>query len=111
MVRAGCRRRNATPRVRFFAGFCLIANGAYIGLGSFQRIGDCGVMLRNDSPIWLLWLFGIVTVPAGLWPIDGTREYFRLGKHQGRFKPRAIFVTSVALLALVVLEVVVIPRP
>ena len=37
--------------VRFFDGFCLIANGAYIGAGSFQRIGDAGDMLlicRNN---------------------------------------------------------------
>jgi hypothetical protein len=52
--------------LRFFAGFCLIANGAYIALGSGERIGDCGEMLRHGSPRWLLWLFGIVTILAGL---------------------------------------------
>src|SRR5262249_52756079 len=31
--------------LRFFAGFCLIANGAYIGAGSFAAIGDCSEML------------------------------------------------------------------
>jgi hypothetical protein len=36
---------------QFFAGFCLIANGAYIGGGSFARVGDCGEMLRNGSLI------------------------------------------------------------
>src|SRR5262245_37834095 len=25
--------------LRFFAGFCLLANGLYIGVGSFERIG------------------------------------------------------------------------
>lgn len=53
--------------VQFFAGFCLIANGAYIAFGSFERIGDCGQMLRHGSPHWLLWLFGAATIPAGLW--------------------------------------------
>jgi hypothetical protein len=52
---------------QFFAGFCLIANGAYIGIGSFGRVGDCGEMLRNGSPIWLLWVFGAVTLAAGLY--------------------------------------------
>src|ERR1700752_5121078 len=28
--------------LQFFAGFCLIANGLYIGVGSFNGIGDCG---------------------------------------------------------------------
>ena len=36
---------------RFFAGFCCIANGAYIGVGSFDGIGDAGEMLRHGSPI------------------------------------------------------------
>src|SRR5215475_1853239 len=26
--------------LRFFAGFCLIANGAYLGVGSFDNVGD-----------------------------------------------------------------------
>ena len=38
--------------LQFFAGFCLIANGAYIAFGSFQRIGDCGEMLHHGSPNW-----------------------------------------------------------
>src|SRR2546423_98584 len=33
--------------LRFFAGFCLVANGLYIGVGSFLQIGDCGEMLRH----------------------------------------------------------------
>lgn len=28
--------------VRFFSGFCLIVNGRYIGVGSFERVGDAG---------------------------------------------------------------------
>jgi hypothetical protein len=63
--------------LRFFAGFCLIASGAYIGFGCLGRIGDCGEMLRHGSPIWLLWLFGAVTMPLGLW------LWNELGKHFG----------------------------
>jgi hypothetical protein len=51
--------------LRFFAGFCLVANGAYIAVGSFDRVGDCGVMLQHGSALWHLWLFGVVTVPSG----------------------------------------------
>ncbi|MDB2686576.1 M50 family metallopeptidase [Mariniblastus sp.] len=49
----------------FFAGFCLLANGAYIAFGSFDRVGDCGDMLSNGSPFWTLLLFGAVTIPFG----------------------------------------------
>jgi Peptidase M50B-like len=52
--------------LRFFAGFCMIANGLYIGIGSFSRVGDCGEMLRHGSEPWTLWLFGGVTAPLGL---------------------------------------------
>lgn len=50
----------------FFAGFCLIANGAYIACGSFDRIGDCGAMLATGTPRWVLVAFGVVTLPLGL---------------------------------------------
>jgi len=53
--------------LRFFAGFCLLANGLYIGLGSFGAIGDCGDMLRHGSQPWQLWLFGLITAPLGLY--------------------------------------------
>jgi hypothetical protein len=36
----------------FFAGFCLIANGAYLVFGTLDRVGDCGEMLRTGTPAW-----------------------------------------------------------
>jgi len=50
---------------RFFAGFCLIANGLYIGIGSLEKVGDAGEMVQHGTPIWMLWIFGIITVPIG----------------------------------------------
>jgi hypothetical protein len=55
------------PYADFFAGFCLIANGAYIGLGAFNSIGDAGDLLRHGAPLGLLLAFGAVTFPAGLY--------------------------------------------
>jgi hypothetical protein len=66
--------------LRFFAGFCLIANGLYISLGSFGHIGDCGEMLRHGSAFWQLWLFGLVTVPPGVWLWHGQGTEFGLRK-------------------------------
>lgn len=51
----------------FFAGFCLIANGAYIAAGSFDQVGDCKVMLKEGSPMWTLLLFGGIAIPTGFW--------------------------------------------
>lgn len=52
--------------LQFFAGFCLVANGAYISVGSFERVGDCGEMLNTGTPPWVLLLFGLIAIPAGL---------------------------------------------
>jgi len=65
--------------LRFFAGFCLIANGLYIGIGSFGRVGDCREMLLHGSQLWQLWLFGLITVPAGFWLWHGEGRHFGLG--------------------------------
>lgn len=53
--------------VRFFFGFCCIANGLYLGVGSFGRIGDAGDLLRLGTPSWVLGSFGLVATGWGLW--------------------------------------------
>ena len=51
----------------FFAGFCLIANGAYIGCGVFDPIGDAGDMIRLGTPRWAMAFFGLCCVVGGFW--------------------------------------------
>jgi hypothetical protein len=89
--------------LRFFAGFCLLANGLYIGLGSFGRIGDCGEMLRHGSSLWQLWLFGAVTAPMGLalWHRQGA--WFGLGAAKGEVSHAAAYASLGFCLALLVL--------
>jgi len=70
--------------LRFLAGFCLLANGAYIGIGSFDKIGDAGDMLRLGSPIWLLWAFGSISAPLGLFLWHGLGRHFGFGAARGR---------------------------
>ena len=88
---------------RFLAGTCCLVNGAYIGLGSFGGIGDCGEMLRNGSPIWQLWLFGLVMVPAGFWLWHGQGQHFGLGEAQGKVETWAVYTSLIACLALIAL--------
>jgi hypothetical protein len=63
---------------QFFAGFCLIANGAYLAVGWMDRVGDCGEMLRNGVPVWWLLAFGGVAIPVGLglWHGLGSVRHF-----------------------------------
>lgn len=98
-------RWSETFLLRFFTGFCSIANGVYIGYGSFDRIGDAGDMLRHGSPVWVLWLFGVVTVPTGLllWNRLGPR--FGLGSAGGPIAPRSAWGALVASLLLAALGV------
>jgi hypothetical protein len=93
--------------LRFFAGFCLIANGAYIGCGSFDGLGDAGEMLRYGSPPWPLWAFGALTVPVGLWLWHRQGRHFGLGAMKGDVSARAAYGCLVAFLALVVLDLIV----
>jgi hypothetical protein len=70
--------------LRFFAGFCFVANGLYIGLGSFGHVGDCGEMLRHGSAVWQLWVFGTLLVPCGLALWHGQGELFGMGAARGQ---------------------------
>jgi hypothetical protein len=93
--------------LRFFAGFCLIANGAYIAGGSFEGVGDCGQMLRHGSPIWQLWLFGVATVPAGLWLWHGLGKYFGLGPAAEAVEPGLAYACLGACVTLIVMGLAV----
>jgi len=89
--------------LRFFAGFCLLANGLYIGVGAFGRIGDCGEMLRQGSEPWQLWLFGAAVAPVGLWLWHRQGPHFGLGPARGRVSRGAAFGSLVVCVALLVL--------
>lgn len=93
--------------LRFFAGFCLLANGLYIGVGSFDHVGDCGEMLRRGSELWHLWLFGAATAPAGLWLWHRQGPHFGLGPAQGQVSRRAGYGSLVVCLALLAFGFVV----
>lgn len=96
--------------VRFFAGFCLIANGAYIGVGSFDAIGDAGDMLHHGSPAWLLWLFGVVTIPLGLRLWHGLGPRFGIGKDAEEVERGVAYLCAALLVVVVTLELALSPR-
>ena len=81
---AACLRIPGAFVLRFFAGFCLIANGLYIAFGSIDRIGDCDEMLRHGSAAWQLWLFGAMAVPEGLWLWNRQGIHFGLASAKGQ---------------------------
>jgi hypothetical protein len=58
---------------RFAAGFCLIANGAYLGGGVLLPVGDAADILRRG---------GTVAIPAGLRLWHGQGPSFGLGENR-----------------------------
>lgn len=96
--------------VQFFAGCCFVANGAYIGAGSFSRAGDAGDMLRHGSPVWSLWLFGLLCFPLGIYLWNGLGPHFGLGVAAGRVDRRAAYISCGLLAMTVVLECVLSSR-
>jgi len=89
--------------LRFFSGFCLLANGLYIGVGSFGRICDSGEMLRHGSQPWQLWLFGAATAPLGLWLWHGQGPHFGLGPANGNVNRGVAWGCLLVCLALLTL--------
>ena len=85
---------------RFFAGFCLIANGAYIGSGAFDPVGDAADLTSLGVPPWFLAVFGLTTLPAGLALWHRQARHFGLGP-DAEPVPRRHAWTVLALLAAV----------
>ena len=104
---AAAARLPGTFVLRFLAGFCLLANGLYIAVGSFDRVGDCGEMLRHGSAMWQLWLFGVLTVPVGLslWHSQG--RHFGLGPAKGKVSRSVAYASLAACVGLFVLGLIV----
>ena len=89
--------------LRFFAGVCLLANGLYLGVGSFVRVGACGDLLRHGSAIWQLLLFGLATAPLGLRLWHGLGPKFGLGSDAQPVSPRLVIgvvIVNIALLTI-----------
>jgi hypothetical protein len=88
----------------FFSGFCLIANGAYLGVGWLIQAGDAGDLLRQGASPWQLILFGLPAFALGLWLWNGLGPHFGLGPFKRRIDRRAAVVVAFALGSLVLVE-------
>ena len=67
-------RFKATPFPRFFAGFCLVANGAYIGMGAMTGDGDAGELIHLGASIWQLGSFAVGAAAGDREPAAIRRE-------------------------------------
>jgi hypothetical protein len=100
----------AAAALRLLAGFCLLANGAYLGLGWIGDSGDAGEILADGGSRWSLILFGLVAVGSGLLLIDGGQRTLGFGAQGRPVTARRAALMVAAVLALTALGVVLGPR-
>ena len=93
----------------FFVGFCFVANGAYISIGSIDQIGDAGELLRLGSEIWQLWLTGLIAIMLGLgiWHRMGRLEEL---KHWSVSRP-AMTIQATLLAITLIIQLLLFPKP
>lgn len=89
---------------QFFAGFCLVSNGAYLAAGSILKMADAGDLLRHGTLLVLLWLFGLITIPVGLWLWNGLGPYFGIGPNAREINAREAYIVLALLLITIGLE-------
>jgi hypothetical protein len=101
-----CVARPYAYLAAYFAGFCLIANGAYLAGGTFAggTLDDAGAILNHGGAWWPLILFALVAITAGFYLLNGLGPKFGLGDARGQVDRRAAVGSVVALMLLVVVE-------
>jgi hypothetical protein len=92
---------------RWFAGFCLIANGAYLAGGSVLSSGsadDAGTLLAHGAARWQLVAFGLPAIAAGLYLWNGLGHHFGLGSAKGKVDRHAAIVTLALWIVVIAIE-------
>lgn len=86
--------------LRFFAGFCLVANGVYMAGGVFSRTGDPAELLQLGVAPWALVVGGAALAVPGLhvWHRLGPRMGFGVHAGQRAWATAAALVLLTALL-------------
>jgi hypothetical protein len=82
---------------RFFAGFCMMANGVYLASAVFVPAGDTEELLRYRTPLWAIVAPGVAAFACGLVLWNGLGPSFGF---QGKPIDRAVIAVVGLLLAL-----------
>jgi Peptidase M50B-like len=93
--------------LRFFAGFCLVANGAYLLAGAFFPVGDAESLIRAGTPTMALVAFGAATIIPGFALWNGLGTHFGFAGKSSPAVPidrRAAYGATAAFAAILVAE-------
>lgn len=97
-------RLAVAPFAKFFAGFCLVANGVYLGMGAWTGDGDAGDLIRFGAPVWQLVVFGCAAVACGLWCWHGLGSTFGGKNNQAQITGRSVLMAASVLVVTVLAE-------
>ena len=90
---------------RFFSGFCLISNGLYIGFGMNLAPLDTGVMIALGVPRLSMTVFGLITVPFGLYLWHDQGRFFGFGASQRKVEKNAVMISVGMLIFIILVEI------
>ncbi|HZW09071.1 MAG TPA: hypothetical protein VFF69_04130 [Phycisphaerales bacterium] len=90
--------------LRFFAGFCLLANGVYLASAAIMPVGDAEDLIRLSAPHWTIMVPGAVAAVGGLAMWNRLGADFGLGD---RPVDRAALITSAVSLATLVIGMLI----
>lgn len=79
-----------------FAGFCVLANGLYIGWGTFDPAGDAREMIRLGVPRWSMLAFGLAATLGGLWLLDRVSPILGFGNRPRRIRTNHVVLVLTA---------------
>ena len=105
-VAVAATRLRVAYLVWVIAGFCLLANGAYIGVGAVDPVGDAGELLRHGAPRWTLAGFGMVAAGVGIWIWHRVSARLGFGRAPALIPGRdvwSVFVVALVVTALALL--------
>ncbi len=100
----------AAHQPRFFAGFCLVANGAYLVAGACSGDGDAGDLIGLGTPVWVLVVVGLPMLLAGLRSWHGLGPAFGMGNGGERIAAGQVVGSAALLTLIILLELMLMPR-
>lgn len=90
----------------FYAGFCLVANGAYLVGDAVLQGGDGREFIQHGIPPWALIAAGLPVVAAGLYVWHGLGPHFGLAKSPAQIPQSDALAMAALTTTLILVELV-----
>jgi len=89
----------------FFAGFCLVANGAYLAADAILQGGDGREFIQCGIPPWALIAVGLPAIAVGIYVWNGLGHHFGFAEARGNVNRTDTIVMATLTATLVFAEI------